>query len=59
MKAAVFITSIRRVDARVIVTASNGGHGGPPSVEIEVDALVARDLRLGQPIVLTVDFAVE
>ena len=56
MTLALFITRIERVGSQVIVAASNGGLGGPPSITLEVPESAAREMRLGQRVTVEVRF---
>jgi len=56
MTLALFITRIEQVGSKVIVAASNGGLGGPPSITLEVPEHEARQMHLGQRVTVEVRF---
>lgn len=52
-KTALFIESIRRhKQGHVEITATNGGHGGPPSYTWLTDSSTAKELKLGQRVMI-------
>lgn len=56
MKVAVFVDSIASDDyRRPIVTASNGGQGGPPTAVWQVSMEEARDIYIGKKYTFTIE----